>query len=488
MKYLFATLSILLLRSCLLDAQAPFTEKLYGWYVEKDLEYGVDTNYVGLPVALTLDLYKPVGDDNPHRPLIVYVHGGFMLTGCRKEAGVVKMAEQFAQRGYAVACVEYRKGWHKDDYVPAPNCLLDFLGLDVSCLYAADSSEQIRAIYRAQQDVKGAIRWLKARAAQDSTCPQRVLVGGESAGAFISLAVGFLDRPEEKPASCHAIADAPPPGASLLNCYEENCVLQTISPSGAALQRPDLGPVDGTLNLNGFDANVLGVISFYGGVPYDAATKDWLQGPDTPAVYFFHQTCEGVVPFNYGQPLGLISNYCNLGCTPWHYNYMHIYGSGAIAAAFQSSANPPLFTTEFFNCQAFIPELAVFECNRFANNGAYHYIIDRLARAQKIADFFSPVVSATSCTVAAKEPNSALQAQVSPNPFGQRLSVFFTNPPEGEANIRLSDISGKTMWSTARILNAGENILFEQNRFPGGIYALHIRSQKGAGVWKVVRK
>lgn len=486
MKNLSLTFFTVSLCASVLHAQAPFTDSLYGWYIEKDLVYGLDTNYAGIPVQLTLDLYKPLGDGNTERPLLVFAHGGFMLTGCKE--GVAWFAEEMTQRGYAVACINYRKGWHKDDYVPAPNCLLSFLGADVRCLYAADSSELIRAVYRGQQDMKGAIRWLKARAAQDSICPRKVLAGGESAGAIVALSAAFLDRPEEKPLSCYDIVNAPPPDANLVNCYEENCVMQTIVPSGAALLRPDLGPVDGSLNLNGFDAGVIGVISFYGGVPYEAASKDWLQGPDTPAVYFYHQTCDGVVPFNYGQPVYAISAYCNLGCTPWHSNYAHFYGNGAIAAAFQSGAQPPLFTTDFSDCQAFVPELALFECNRFANNGAYHYVIDRPARAQNIAGFFSPVVSAISCTVAAQEPDEVLQARLSPNPFGQRLSVYLKNAPEGEAYISLTDLSGKILWSDVRMLQAGENILFEQNHFPKGMYVLHIHSKAGAGVWKVVRE
>ena len=479
------TIFLLLLFAASLAAQTPYTTKQYGYRVEKDLEYGVAINYAGIPTSLTLDLYKPLGDDNQQRPIMVFIHGGSWIGGC-KEAEAVFAAE-FAQRGYVVAAVNYRKGWHKSAFVPNPAPTPD--GYPSNCLYAADSMELIRAIYRGQQDVKGAIRWLKARSIQDSTCNNKVMVGGQSAGAFLALAVGLLDRPEEKPSACFALPDAPIPAANVTNCYDQNCVTQIIIPTGAALQRPDLGPLGGTLNLNGYNDAVIGVASFFGGVPYEALPNSWLQGPDTPALYLYHQTCDGIVPFGYDQPMVTLSAYCNLGFTPWHTNFMHTFGNGSIAGALLAMPNPPPFTTDFLTCDPFIPALALFECVRYANNGSYHYAHNPPERAQKVADFFSPVISSTSCfTVSAFEPNVAWQALVSPNPFEQRLSVFLADAPDSEATLTLSDVSGKTIWYASRALVAGENILFEQNHLPAGFYALQIRSKAGVGVWKVIRR
>jgi len=491
MNVFMTPLRILLALLCgtsMLAAQAPYTSKQYGWRIEKDLEYGVAPNYAGIPTTLLLDLYKPVGDHNPQRPILVLVHGGSWLGGCKDDpnAGIVVIAKEMAQRGYLVASVNYRLGWHKSG-TSIPNPFSD--GAAGATLYAADSSELIRALYRGQQDVKGAIRWLKARAALDSTCSERVLVGGESAGGFVALAVGFLDRDAEKPVSCLALPDAPPPAANVTNSYSLNCTLQIINPAGTALQRPDLGPVEGTLNLNGHDANVKGVLNLFGGVPFEAGANNWLQGPDTPAVYFYHQTCDGVVPFGGGIPFSTISQYCNLGFTPWHTNYLHTFGSGALAAVFQTNPNPTPFTIDFEDCPAFNPALALFECIRYSQNGAYHYTANPVPRSQKIADFFSPMVSTGNCfTVGSKEPGTVLQAQSSPNPFNQRLSVFLADAPKEEAMITLTDLSGRLIWTSTRVLQNGENVLLEQNQLPAGWYALQIRSNGGAGVWKVLKQ
>lgn len=477
---------VLLSSAAQLFAQAPYTTKQYGWRVEKDLVYGAAPNYAGIPTTLILDLYKPVGDDNTQRPVFVLVHGGAWVGGCKDGAtGLAVIAQEMAQRGYVVASVNYRLGWHKSG-TAIPNPYSE--GQAGATLYPADSAEIIRALYRGQQDVKGAIRWLKARTSVDSTCSERVLVGGESAGGFLALAVGFLDREEEKPVSCLALPDAPVPAANVTNSYALNCALQIINPSGAALQRPDLGPVDGTLNLNGHDANVRGVLNLFGGVPFEAGANNWLQGPDTPAVYLYHQTCDGIVPFAGGYPFFVISNYCNLGFTPWHPKFPQAFGSGSLAAVFGANPTPSPFTTDFDQCPAFNPALALFECIRYGDNGSYHYTINPVLRSQKVADYFSPFITEGACyTLGSQELGTPLQARVSPNPFEQRLSVFLDQAPDEEARIIISDVSGKTVWSASRKLSIGENILFEQNQLSPGFYALEIRSKGGVGVWKLVK-
>jgi len=477
-------LLLLLLPLQLLHAQLPFTEKQYAWRVETDLEYGTAVNYAGLTETLTLDLYKPVGDDNIARPLLVLVHGGAWLTGCKTD--MAGLAIEMAQRGYAVASVNYRKGWHKSGGSVNPGVFLP----DLNCLYPADSLEIYRAIYRGMQDVKGAIRWLKARTVLDSTCNQSVLVGGASAGAFLALATGFLDRSIEKPAACGALPDAPAPASNMVNCYDHECIRQTIALQPGALQRPDLGPVEGTMNNNGYSADVIGVLSEFGGMPYDALTKNWLEGPSQPAVYLYHQTCDGVVPFVQGQPFFVISNYCNLGATPWHPKLPIVFGNGALAAYFGAIPNPPVFTTEFDNCDPFNPAISGFECVRYSQNGSYHFVANSVLHAQKVADFFSPVVSASlgsaACLVGTSTPLNSLGIRIAPNPFSGFPKFSCTQPPTGEMRLTLRDLSGKTLWRQTRILSVGINEL--PVNLPTGIYFLEVSGAEGTGVWKIVCK
>jgi len=486
MKHIAALFGMTALLSVCLKAQSagcPYREEKYGWRVEKDLLYGRDVNYLGDSLDLRLDLYKPIGDNNPARPLIVYVHGGFMLTGCKE--GPAWFAQAMAARGYVVACVDYRKGWHKTDHVSAPNCLLNLLNFDVKCLYAADTAEHYRAIYRGMQDVKGAIRWLKARASADSVDIENVVVGGESAGAFISFAVALLDRPEEKPASCYAIPAAPKPYAAGVNCFEtELCKRQFRTPSGTQLLRPDLGPVEGRLHLNGHHTRVRAVISFYGGVPVEAhpQAKDWFRGPDTPAFYLYHQTCDVVVPFRYGRPLEILSVYCNTGCTPWHHGYMHLYGNGAIADFIESLPKRPPLAKDFPYCKPFDPDITLLECIRMLDNGGYHRILDHKGSAQKIADFLCPTL------VTAPNVRPGVGVSLWPNPFQQRLFLRIHAPDPGPATLWLTDLSGRAVWTAERYLQSGEQLLMEHHSLASGIYLLHIRTGGWTAVYKLIKQ
>ena len=464
----------------------------YAVRVEKNLTYGLATNYTGAADTLRLDLYKPVGDGNRFRPLLVLAHGGSWLGGCKED--IQWLAAEMAGRGYAVACVNYRLGWHKAASV-ARACgtedIPDVFPPAYDALYAADTCEIIRAIYRGQQDVKGAIRWLKARHLTDSTCTEAVVVGGESAGAFLALAVGFLDRAAEKPDCAAALAPAPVPAPNTLNASALNCV-QTVWPiTDIARQRPDLGPVDGLLHSgNGYDARVQGVLSFYGGVPEIALGQNWLQGPDTPAVYFYHQTCDAVVPFNYGQPFYPLSGICNgfANCSPWHQDAPHMYGNGAIAALFASLPNPPLYYTDWTVCDPFNSDLGILACLNFAQNGSYHFVVNRPLRAQNAADFLSPVVAAgvAGCIASGTEaPADRAGLQPAPNPFSNIIGVYAPEISNAPARCTLRDLQGRVLQSREILLAQGYNRLFDNLQLPPGVYALSVETGAGAWVWKV---
>ncbi|MCC7319309.1 MAG: carboxylesterase family protein [Bacteroidales bacterium] len=448
----------------------------YAVYTEQNLEYGTAVNYLGISETLTLDLYKPVNDGNTARPLLVLVHGGSWLSGC--SAGMNWLATRMCARGYVVASVNYRKGWHKDDYVANP--------FDTGVLYAADTAEIIRAMYRGSQDVRGAIRWLKARNGIDSTCKNTVLVGGESAGAYISLMVGLLDRPEEKPASCGDLPSAVPPQMGLCQCYDLNCVEQNYGTiSTYNIQRPDLGPIEGTLNLNGEDARVVGVVDLFGGLPAEAIPNGWLEGTDMPALYLYHQTCDGVVPFGYGIPTATISANCNLGFTPWHTNLPHTVGSGTLANYFASMPNPPVYTTDFLPCDPFNPAIALFECIRFSQNGAYHYAHNPDQRAEKIATFFAPVIAGIDCqSVSSSSPEIHVSFEMWPNPFEESLNLSSDQPA---SELRLYNAMGRLVLRLDAEARSGEHRWTGLPKLPSGVYTVVFLSEKGLVCRQLIR-
>ena len=122
--------------------------------VQKDIVYGKAGG-----VELKLDLAKPAPTPSPV-PAIVCVHGGGWSGGSKD--GYTDLLKQFAAHGYVAAAVEYR-------FVP-------------------------QYPWPAQiEDVKCAVRWLRAHAKELNLDPNRIAAMGDSAGGHLSLMLGLMD-------------------------------------------------------------------------------------------------------------------------------------------------------------------------------------------------------------------------------------------------------------------------------------------------------
>ncbi|MGB1217837.1 MAG: alpha/beta hydrolase, partial [Saprospiraceae bacterium] len=209
MRY-FVLLVFVLLFCVVLSAQNPYTQDLYNVENISDVNYGTATNYAGSSETLLMDIYKPVGDDNCLRPLMILAHGGAWVTDDKTNTSLEYMSMELAKRGWVVANINYRLGMNNtDDYSTNAFCQ----GITEPCAFMIDSMEVERANFRAMQDAKGAIRFMKSRNMTDSTDIENVFMAGESAGGFISLSTGFTDDISKKPASCFAIGDVLSPDA-----------------------------------------------------------------------------------------------------------------------------------------------------------------------------------------------------------------------------------------------------------------------------------
>ncbi|MDX9752052.1 MAG: carboxylesterase family protein [Flavobacteriales bacterium] len=276
------------------DCTIPFGLPLFAVHAEMDIPYGTATRYNGGTAQLALDLFKPVGDGQTERPLVVLVHGGGFTGGSR--ADLHDLGNSLASMGWAAATVSYRLGFYGTGILEPP--------------YAYDPAEVRRAIYRSMQDVKGAVRFLKGRSGQDSTSTTSVFLVGFSAGAIASLTAGYMDLPAEKPASCGAIGDV----QHFFNFHP----------------RPDLGDVDGDIAQNGHDATVMGVAGIFGAMGDTA----WFNGTVDPALYTYHQTGDPIVG------CGLQRPYWGIGLgVPDNYPYLH--GSCSIDAHVQQIGHAP---------------------------------------------------------------------------------------------------------------------------------------------------
>jgi len=116
-----------------------------------------DVSYSKIDSKMRLDIYLPKGVAKP--PLMIWIHGGGMIFGnentIKYDEGA-KLLEVLIKNGIGVASVNYRLATE----VPYP---------------------------KTGQDVKTAIRYLRANAAKYGFNPKKFAIGGDSAGGYLAL-------------------------------------------------------------------------------------------------------------------------------------------------------------------------------------------------------------------------------------------------------------------------------------------------------------
>ncbi len=450
-------------------SQPAYTTKQYPVLVEQDLSYGTVVNYAGQNETLRLDLYKPQGDANCQRPLVVIIHGGAWIAGTKTDPEVVALCNEMAARGYVAASIQYRLGSHKASfYVPYALCnnQINPLGIN-QCIYAADSSEVMRALYRAMQDAKGAIRFLKGRHTVDSTDVDNVFVSGVSAGGFTALYTAFLTSPGEKPVDAGALSNAPTPDPDLTNCL----------PAGYSLARPDLGSIEGSLNVNGYTAKVKGVGNFYGGV----FNLQLFTGPDTPLVYLYHQRKDVVVSCDRAKVLGPLYSLCiaplNL-CQPLA-GMPIAWGSCAI----EDYLNPASATLPWLKND--INYTGQPDC---LANPPGHSIDNIALRAGNLADFWAPAIAASGNI----PPNGCATATdpLAELPFSHFLdekenTLWLTSSAGTAFSWSLADLNGKVLKSGSHTPTLQQERVSIEG-FTPGVYILAFRSGNNFQVSKLL--
>ncbi len=154
-------------------------EVFSGVTVTGDLQYGSAANLANEAVALRLDLYEPAGDTATKRPAVIWVHGGGYTEGDKSLGPAAILSARFAKLGYVAVSINYR--------LLAPARCDAASGIPAECLNAA---------VEAVRDGQAAVRWLRANAATYRIDPDRIGIGGESAGAITATGVGLsADRP-----------------------------------------------------------------------------------------------------------------------------------------------------------------------------------------------------------------------------------------------------------------------------------------------------
>lgn len=202
---------------------------------------------------LALRVYYPVDlDPGEKRPLVVLVHGGGFIGG--NFSSFFNDAEDLARLGFVAASVQYRLCERVD-------CLLAG-GLSFPCNVSWGNSLMPSA-YVAAVDVADAIRWLQDHAGDYHIDPDRVVVGGHSAGGWTSIHMAFMDM-DEVTEICPSCGVWPDYLAGSLQTPEG--IRAVINMSGAILDTSWIDPEEAGIDLMTIHGTHDGVV-YYGTGP-----------------------------------------------------------------------------------------------------------------------------------------------------------------------------------------------------------------------------
>ena len=196
MRNLFSSLMVVsLLITPLLNAQERYVDDLFSDVtVTSNVVYGANIGIITQAPALedlTMDIYEPSGDDVTDRPVVVLLHTGTFLpaiangqaTGDKSDNTLVELCTRLAKKGYVAVSANYRLGWNPLSTDPEVR-----------------TSTLAQAFYRAQQDARTAVRYLRMSAAEMGNpygVGDKFAVGGDGTGGYMALALASLDKDSE---------------------------------------------------------------------------------------------------------------------------------------------------------------------------------------------------------------------------------------------------------------------------------------------------
>jgi len=221
------------------------------------VQFGSNTAVSGGAQVLRMDVYEPTGDALDERPVVIVAFGGSFVAGNRTQ--VADLCMQFAKLGYVAIANDYRIGF-----------------------FLPNQATTTRAVMRGSHDMKACVRFLRKTVEEDGNPyridPDRIIIGGVSAGAISAIHAAYLDQDSEIPA-----------------------ILQGEAAS--------LGGAEGNSGSPGYSSDVLAVYSFSGAI----GDTLWIEPGDKPLASV-HEDGDGTVPYGtqevsvIGIPTGLIAS------------------------------------------------------------------------------------------------------------------------------------------------------------------------------------
>ena len=226
-----------------------YLNEIFNVSLTSNVEYGENTNETiwGTPFTevLSMNIYEPEGDTQEERPLVFFLHGGSFVGGSKTNSDIVELCERYAKRGYVSVSIDYR--------------------LTMSLIFQGTEENAYRAVMKAIHDLKAAIRYMNKDYQEDNLYridPERVYVGGISAGSIASVNAAYLNQDSEIPDFIY------------------NEVMS-------------IGGLEGESGSPGYASDIYGVINLCGAV----GDYLWLEENDKPVVSM-HGDADDTVPYD----------------------------------------------------------------------------------------------------------------------------------------------------------------------------------------------
>lgn len=392
--------------------------------------YGSNLDWQGINVDLGYIIAYPSFSVDPlsKRPFIMLIHGGGFLSGDKYQLQPVML--DFAMKGYVCASISYRIGWETQGNP------FDCNGYGYSL---------VRAIYRAMQDSKAALRYFAANADLYKIDTAYMFTGGISAGAVTGMLISYMTQQD-------------------INSYYPNLV-------------NELGYLDSATNAYFNSFTVKSAISSSGGI-FDTAYIKYshlIRNSNALPVLMFHGTADQNVPYATGYAYA---------CS----NYIQTMGSSEITKRMRTLSRPfeldyvPGGGHENFYPIPYIQMRSGLFLKRYLCNDARQIIIENFTT---ILDTSLGVITGT---IVKNQllPKGYLLHQNYPNPFNPVTNIGYEIPSPGIVTLKVFDALGREITTIVNeFKNAGSyTVAFNASDLPNGVYFYTL----AAGTYRNVKK
>ncbi|MES2394383.1 MAG: T9SS type A sorting domain-containing protein [Bacteroidota bacterium] len=382
--------------------------------VTSNIVYGNNVTFNNSASILKLDVYRPTGDTDTLRPLIIFAHGGSFVGGSKTGADMIPLCTDFAKMGYVTASIDYRL-FMTDLPFPGP-----------------DSNDAGGAVMRAVHDARAAVRFFRKNYTEGGNTygidTNNIYFGGVSAGGFIALHLAYMNELSEFPT------------------YIDTTGVTVGTKTG---QKGLLGGIEGNSGNQGYSSKVKAIVNLSGALSDTA----WIKAGDIP-LFSSHGTGDGTVP--YGTALIYLQ-------PPTTYPIQIVDGSSSVAAKANQVGVVNCFKSYLSNSH--VPE------------GDAPYYDTTLCLARNFLEHFTcgiPFNCNYTAMVTSIRDLTANDATINvfPNPAYSALTIDLKAFSGKNINIELYDALGRKVKEITKIKTDQHTIT--RGNLPNGIYLINV--------------